>query len=363
MLPGSVVDSLAWIRLQPRPYRIDEVPKSFMKSRTLRLGIVGAGMISRESHLPAALSSPMVDVTAIVDSDRGRAERLARDYGIEVVAVSTIEEAAEHIDAAIVATPNDAHADIAIYCLKRGIHVLVEKPLATTVEDGVRITQAAKQGKAVLAVGYVTRFRPATRLLKQLLDENYFGTTHGFVNRFGSPGGWSPLSAYNLNKDAAGGGVLLVTGTHFLDRMISLWGTPASVSMRHDGHGGPEANCVCRFEYENGLRGCAIFSKTVSLPAGTVIETEAGTLLIGEFDDSEIVLRPRDNPDVQQIIRSRTLKAPDPNFDSFEAQIDRFAESCLEGKPVMVDGEIAVESLKLIERLYESATSLTDQWY
>ncbi len=89
--------------------------------------------------------------------------------------------------------------------------------------------QAAVLRGTVAAPGYVTRFRPNLRLLKSLLDQGYFGRVTRFVHQFGTAGGWAPLSGYNLARSATGGGVLMVTGTHFLDRMLWFWGMPNEV--------------------------------------------------------------------------------------------------------------------------------------
>lgn len=215
----------------------------------------------------------------------------------------------------------------------------------------------------MLAVGYSTRFRNNIIYLKKLLDRGHFGKVRRFVNRFGSPGGWSPMSGYNLTKDSAGGGVLVVTGTHFIDRMLHFWGMPDRVSMLADGKGGPEANCHCTFEYDSGLRGGAIFSKTTALPAGTVIDTESGFIMLGEFDDSKIIFRPHNAPDMEEVINQKD-KTPYPaDADSFNMQTDDFVSACLDGHDPMVGCEEAVQSLRLIEQLYACAEPLPEDWF
>lgn len=332
-----------------------------MKTDKTRVAIIGAGLISRNSHLPAALSSRRVQVTAIIDTDTGRASRLARDFGIEVTIGADVGDAVDKADAAIIATPNNSHAKLAVACLSRGVSTLIEKPLATSADEGRTIVAAAKESGATLAIGYATRFRENVRFMKELLDSNYFGRVRRFVNRFGTPGGWSPASAYNLAKDSAGGGVLVVTGTHFLDRMLHFWGYPDSATMKSDAKGGPEANCQCVFEYSSGLMGSAIFSKTAGFPSGTVIDTERGSVVLGEFDDSDIVLRPHDNPGMEHIVRRRSTA--NSGADSFKLQMENFVSACRGEASPLVDGHQGVESLRLIEQLYENGSPLSDSWY
>src|SRR5882762_7148563 len=128
-------------------------------SKPFRLALVGAGMITQGSHLPAALSSPMVAVTSIVDPAVERAAQLARDYGIMPRIAAHVDEVAGEIDGAIVATPNDTHRAIAVTCLRRQVPVLLEKPLASSFQEGVAIVRAAEENGQVVAVGYATRFR------------------------------------------------------------------------------------------------------------------------------------------------------------------------------------------------------------
>lgn len=333
-----------------------------MNKKKLRLAIIGAGMISQGSHLPAAIGSPRVEVTAIIDPIVERAKNLAREYGIKATIAKDISEVFDLIDAAVIATPNDSHAFIAITCLSKDKSVLIEKPLAMSTKEGEAISAAAKKSSGVLAVGYSTRFRNNIIYLKKLLDRGNFGKVLRFVNRFGSPGGWSPMSGYNLTKDSAGGGVLVVSGTHFIDRMLYFWGMPDKVSMLSDSKGGPEANCHCTFKYDSGLYGGAIFSKTTALPAGTVIDTELGFITLGEFDDSEIIFHPHKSPDVEEVIRQYGKTTYPADADSFDMQMDDFVSACLDGKEPLVGCEESLQSLHLIEKLYACAKPLSEDW-
>ena len=194
-------------------------PESRPKKQ-FRLAIIGCGLISQGAHVPAALSCSNVKIDALIDPVPERAKALAEDYGISPIIARSLDEVSSPLDGAIIATPNHTHRDMALSCFRRGISVLIEKPLANSVVEGEEIRNAARKAKCTVAVGYVSRFRKNVELLKDLLDRSYFGNIHRFVHQFGTTGGWSPLSAYNLKNETSGGGVLVVTGTHFLDRML-----------------------------------------------------------------------------------------------------------------------------------------------
>lgn len=329
-----------------------------------RIAIVGAGMITAQSHLPAVLSSERAELFAIVDADRGRAEALARNYGLSVKVATDLGELLGGIDGAIIATPNSSHRDLAIRCLDAGVHVLVEKPLALSSADGELILAAARRSGRVVAVGYVTRFYPSAQLLEGLLKERYFGRVHSFRHQFGTSGGWAPVSGYILDRSASGGGVLVVTGTHFLDRMLHLWGFPQSVAYFDDSRGGPEANCRAEFAFlRDGeqLLGSVRYSKSVKLPGGLVLETDAGLVQQSEGIVAPIVLRPRAAPHLEHLIQVRgqvtTPQSP------FRLQLEDFIRACREGGVPAADGEAGVQSLRLVEKLYAAREPLADQWY
>jgi predicted dehydrogenase len=330
----------------------------------LRLALVGAGQITANSHLPAALACDTVDVTAIVDPVTDRAAALAREFGINPVIASSVQDVVSHADAALIATPNDSHKAVALMCLEGGLDVLIEKPLAASYEDGRAIVERASALGRMVGVGYVTRFRRNTRLLKTLLDRNYFGRVRRFVHQFGTVGGWAPLSAYNLNRAATGGGVLVVTGTHFLDRMLNIWGYPDEMSLVDDSDGGPEANCVASFVYkrpDHVLEGCARYSKTASLRNGLAIDTEAGVVTLADRDDAEILLRPWDQPALEHAVRQ--LEANTAPTSGFVHQVEDFARACKTRQSPLVDGQQGLESLRLLEALYQKRRPMSTDWY
>jgi predicted dehydrogenase len=335
-------------------------------TESFRLALVGAGLITQSSHLPAALALTTVQVTAIVDPNVPRAEQLARDYGISPLIAPRVEDVLESIDGAVIATPNHTHCAIAIACLERNIPVLVEKPLAATHEEGLKIMAAAQRAEQVVAVAYSTRFRDEIPLLKSLLESGYFGTVRRFVHQFGTPGGWAPLSAYNLNRSAAGGGVLVVTGTHFLDRMLYLWGYPDEATLEDDSLGGPEANCRATFVYYRPggrIDGTVRYSKTVKLPPGMVVETDRGYVLLGDGDESGIVFREHGRPSIEQVIRPTGPSPYSKDSSIFQRQIEAFVSAVRQKQRPMVNEVEGTESLRLLKQLYANRRPADTEWY
>lgn len=331
-----------------------------------RMAIVGVGLITRGAHLPTALSLPEIEVSALVDPVVSRAAELAEEYGIKPLIAAHVTAVIGKVDGAIIATPNHTHMEIAVPLLEAGISTFIEKPLATTVEDGQAIIDAAQRGNAKIGIGHYQRFLDAPRLLKRLLDERYFGHVSRFCHQFGSSGGWPALSAYTLKREAIGGGVLVVTGTHFLDRMLHTWGMPDAVGLLDDSLGGPEAHCEGRVRYSSGpfapLEGLVRYSKCVSLPVGLVLETERGTVMLHDGYEDQIILVPGDRPDLRLQITAKPDGAFAPELSPGQRMLRDFVDACREDRAPEVDGAQGLASMKLLRRFYENRTLMTDDW-
>ena len=332
---------------------------SGMSDERFKIVIVGAGAISYAAHVPAVLSSPLAELVGVVDPDVDRARALCRDYGINVEAAADVSKLGVTFDGAIVAAPNDLHAPIATSLVENGIPVLIEKPIATTVAAAQALTALAKSKNVTVAVGYHTRHSGACRVLKYAVDSEHFGRPIRFAHQDGGPGGWSPMSGYNLDNRRAGGGVLVTTGTHFLDRLVWLWGAASEVSLRDNADGGPESHCIARFVFESGghdISGAAIFSKVALLPECTVVETTEGLLIMPSDAAETLTFRPRRSARFEYEVRLPGHRA-DPR-SLYQRELEDFIMACRLRTPPSVDAATGTRSLELLARLYASRKPL-----
>lgn len=153
----------------------------------IRAAVIGAGSFGR-NHVRVISAMGDVELAAIVDTDLGRAQELARDHNC--AAFGSIDEvrgrmdAAGHIesdgriDAAIVATPTVTHEAVATHLLEAGIDVLVEKPIADSAAAGERLARLAQQHGRILQVGHLERFNPAVLALENALTVPLFFEVH-----------------------------------------------------------------------------------------------------------------------------------------------------------------------------------------
>ena len=135
--------------------------------RLLRMGVVGVGVMG-SNHARVFAGLPGTELVGVADPDRKQAEFVARTLGCD--AMPGVEELLERrVDAITVAAPTHLHRDIALKCIARGVHVMVEKPIASSVEEGREIIAAARRANLTLMVGHVERFNPAVEAIKEAI--------------------------------------------------------------------------------------------------------------------------------------------------------------------------------------------------
>jgi predicted dehydrogenase len=189
--------------------------------RPLRFGVVGCGAISTLHQLPALRRCRELELAAVVDADGSWAAAVARRFG-------AAESFADHhaligrVDAALVATPNHTHADITCDLLAGGVHVLCEKPMATTRAEVDCMLEAASRCGRRLMAGHCLRFSPNLAMLKRIIEAGWLGE---IIEMSGALGGPYEASArrtdFRRQKACAGGGVLVDLGVHLID--LAVW--------------------------------------------------------------------------------------------------------------------------------------------
>lgn len=130
----------------------------------LKVGVIGTGALGRH-HARLYAQSPNAEMVGVFDVQKSSAEKVGAEFGLNVY--DSWQALAQDCDALSVAVPATLHAQTVIPLLEMGKHVLVEKPIASSVEDAVKMVEAARKNQVVLAVGHVERFNPATDFLMQ----------------------------------------------------------------------------------------------------------------------------------------------------------------------------------------------------
>jgi predicted dehydrogenase len=141
----------------------------------VRLAIVGVGHLGRH-HVRVARTLPGVELVGIHDHHEGRAEEAAREGAVRVLAEP--EDVAAAVEAVIIATPTSSHAELGRFFLERGLDVLVEKPIASSVSEADGLVKLARARGRVLQVGHVERYNPAVEAALASVREPLFIEGH-----------------------------------------------------------------------------------------------------------------------------------------------------------------------------------------
>ena len=331
----------------------------------VRVGIVGCGAVTERLHLPAVLSSTMVRLEALVDTAPGRAARLAASVGVEH-GFTDMGALIGTVDVAILALPNSMHLEAVRTLAQEGIHVLVEKPMARTVDECEAMIAAAAGHGIVLSIAHVRRFFPWVELVREWLASGFLGRLESIDWREGQPYRWPVLSSLPFDRDAAGGGVLIDVGSHVFDLLRWWRGEGGVVSYEDDALGGVEADCVAHLRDRHGCEARVELSRTRDLRNTVVFTGDRATLEVTLEYDATITLGMRDRGSALagsvRAQRAPIALIPQswPMVAAFVEQIDQFAAATRGEPAAIVSGDDGMAAVALVERCYASRGGLID---
>ncbi|MEE8349286.1 MAG: Gfo/Idh/MocA family oxidoreductase [Acidobacteriota bacterium] len=140
-----------------------------------KVAVVGVGALG-EHHTRIYAELPEAELVSVVDLDDNRLRALSQRYQCE--AFQNFEDIFGSVQAVSLAVPTQQHAQIGVEFLKRGVHVLVEKPIASTLQEADALIQAQKEGDAILQVGHSERFNPAFLAIRERVTQPRFFEAH-----------------------------------------------------------------------------------------------------------------------------------------------------------------------------------------
>lgn len=316
----------------------------------LRIGVLGAGIVGAE-HVRAAAGATSYEVAAVCDIDRVAAEALAVPLGIPVYTdhLRMFREAG--IDAVIVTVPHALHAPMVVEAARAGLHVLVEKPMATTAEDCTRMIDVCRENGSLLAVAHIVHFDPMVRQTLRLIRSGEFGRPLFITHQRSSHYDPGSRPAWFFDRGLAGGGIVLNVGTHGLDRIQLFGGAPVRrVNGLVRGRPGMEVetDAIALLELSNGVgANLTLTSRGAPYFDETSVVLEAATLRLSW-------------PDGLSLLRgggTEQLVAADPEYpgSAFRAQLEGFAEAIRGGAGEYADGAYGRSVVSAALAVYESA--------
>ncbi len=189
-------------------------------SNPYRIAIIGCGQIAKY-HLDAMRHIEDLKPVATVDIVEERAKRYAEMYGAEKHYTSYVEAIEEaDIDAVIICLPHNLHFEVAIKAAEKNKHIMVEKPLAISLEEAERMVKAAEGRNLILMVEQTLRFRRCNRKVKELIEKGVIGEPRNIIRRRFRYSKKAPIS-WADKPEVTGGFLLFGIGSHEVD--VTLW--------------------------------------------------------------------------------------------------------------------------------------------
>lgn len=319
--------------------------------KQLKIGVVGVGHMGL-NHIRNISDEKRFDLVGIFDADNNRAKEVAATYDTSVF--SSLEMLLDKTDAVVVAVPSSLHREVGLVVAKHGVHALIEKPLATSVEDAKVLTEAFENAGLKLQVGHIERFNAVVQEAKKILDSQkiFFIEAH----RYSAFSGSGRITDVSVIED------LMI---HDIDIVCDLMEPYEVVDIRGNGerirsHSTDFATCMLDFSsnahavinasrvsqekqrtIEVHTRGSIVFAdllnKTLSITKNTELMVESG--------ESRVY---RQDAVIQKVFV--------PVIEPLRAELQSFHEAVTEDKPVLVDGYVAQRAIKICEKALERAT-------
>ena len=335
----------------------------------VRWGVIGAGGIADRRTIPGMMLCDNAELAAVMEVNMELAEKCRAKWNCRKAYDSEAELLADpEIDAVYIATPVGLHARQAMAAADAGKHILIEKPLALTSEEGEKVVEYCKSKGVLIAAGFMMRFGANVQAMKKAIAEGKIGRPVSAYSQYtcwypDMPGNW------RQNRKMGGGGVLMDMGVHCIDLMQYVLGSKVrqvaafhdTLSFRYEVEDSSlvmlrmENGCQCvvqsNFNIPRSASECRLefFGDQGRLLGKNVLrQVDGGTveaLFLGEqggLNDSQ------DQKDV-------TDEKIEVEFGNcYAREVTSFSNSVLTGAPLEVPAEEAVQVQRVIEAAYRS---------
>lgn len=311
----------------------------------LKCGVIGAGIISKK-HLDALEKHPKTEVAAIADLDSKKVEQAAEACGAAAYTDYKEMLEQERLDMVIINLPHALHEESSLLCVKKGIHVLLEKPMSISGTSCKRITQAFEEAGLVLQIGHVQRYFPENQKAKELILSGRYGKLVMIEDVRTSLYFTSARPAWFLKKELSGGGIMMNLGAHSLDKIMYL-----TDSRIKDIHG----YCGCE------MPGCKVEGRTQAL-----LKTESGvsaSITLCGYNDMPVnettlyctkgVIKLSTGTGLSVWNGSELEEVEfSSNLQPFDQQLFDFVEAVEGRRRPVTDGSYSGEIIEMIEQIY-----------
>ena len=327
--------------------------KNPSRPKKIRYAVVGLGHIAQQAVLPAfAHARRNSELTALVSSDKTKLNVLGRTYGVRVRGhYDELERCLNECDAVYIATPNTEHAEYAVRAAHAGVHVLCEKPLATTDAECERIIRACREANVKIMTAYRLHFEPLTLEVLKLIRSGKIGEPRLFSSQFSmiaKPG--------NIRtRPETGGGSLYDLGVYCINAARMAFGDEPrqvfayTIDGARSGFPNVEETTSAVLKFENdrvAMFTCSFGAADVS--TYRIVGTKGDICVEPAYEYAEALEYTLTRDGKSKSKRGRKV-------DQFAAELLYFSDCVLKDREPEPSAEEGAWDLRIIDALYESA--------
>jgi UDP-N-acetyl-2-amino-2-deoxyglucuronate dehydrogenase len=346
------------------------------KVRPLSVGLIGLCHLHPRSYMPILGAVEGLQVVAAADSNPTVREAFVKDFGLRGYADWAQMLDKEKLDLAVLFLPHAECPDAAVACAERGVHILIEKPMAASAEGVRRILQATRRAGVVLSTPYVWRYHPVARQMKKFVEEGMLGRVVGCEGRCAAGRLHRYIegnAAWMLVKALSGGGPMYNLGVHWIDlyrwllgeEVVEVLAKNVKINQEHD----IEDNSFALVTFVSGAVLSLDISYTVPdcYPYGRdlylALRGTSGVLswspsfegikerLFVCSDAAGFASAPRRHIDFELDTHPGYTGVLGVHF------LNDLANSIRTGAPVSITGEDGLRALEVVEAIYQSAAT------
>jgi predicted dehydrogenase len=334
---------------------------------TTKWGVLGSGGIARRRTIPEGIvEADNAELTAVYDVNAAANEEVAQEFNAK--ACGSEAELLDSCDVVYIATPANLHCAQVEQAAKAGKHVLCEKPLGMTIEEGHKMLAACRENNVKLGTAFMMRFHAQHQEALKLVKDGKLGT---LVYGRAQLSCWYPPipGAWRQDPASGGGGSLMDMGGHCIDLLEVFFGPVTKVSCMTGNlvqDYASEDTAVVLLEFESGAKGSVdnLFCvPDTSSKNRLEIYGSQGSILadgtIGQGEIGEMVANVEEAGKGYEAQQARGEQGGIPILPTpvnmYRAEVEAFAQAVLDDTDPAVDGAAGLWSQKVLEACYESA--------
>lgn len=324
------------------------------------LCLVGCGNIARAHWRGIRYHAPKIDVTAVVDANVESAQAMAERTGTQAFSSLGQALAEGSFDAVDIMLPHDLHEQAATEAFAAGKHVVLEKPMAHTLESAERILALAAKADGVFMIAEQAQYWPDVAKAKQLIDDGAVGEVLAARACFYDPLTHDPQAPkpWRFDLARAGGGIVIDGGAHWIRPLRMMLGeideAIGVVGSHVPGMEG-ESWAQALFRFRSGVTATfnmLLYDSPVGATHDFRITGTAGEIIIEHGREGRLLLFDQANPDGKEVMRAFPGKV-----DSFGAELHDFSLAVLDGKPLEAEPAFSLGEMRTALALYRSIAS------